>query len=425
MTARYGNLAFKAQIAFFRNKVNVPTATWDDVWLSGHDTGFMVAGATKADLLDDLRKAVAKGIEDGTTLADFRRDFEGIVERHGWTGWTGEGTARGRAWRTRVIWETNLRTSYAAGRWEQLQAKKDFAPYLLYVHDDSVRYPRPHHVAWDGLVLHIDDPWWLTHYPPNGWGCKCKVRSLTRGQLARRGQEVGPAPDSPIDPKTNAPVGIDAGWSYAPGASLPRQADVLRDKAQKLPPAIKAGLLADIDATLAARPPAPPVPSHPAPAAAFRDWFDGVAERLRPTNDYQEVGRISQPALEGLLDHGIAPESARVIVRDTEILHMLRDAKAAALTPTGQRKALARADVRRLPEIIAQPQAVLLDTTDNALIYVFKPTEREAGKLVVRVDYRSKLKGAGKQPVNVVRTGGLVNTANLLADRYRLLEGSL
>ena len=27
----------------------------------------------------------------------------------------------GRNWRTRVIFETNLRTSYAAGRWQQLQ----------------------------------------------------------------------------------------------------------------------------------------------------------------------------------------------------------------------------------------------------------------------------------------------------------------
>lgn len=261
MPARYGNLAFRAQIAFFRGKVNVPTAVWTDVWQAAHDQAFMVAGAAKADLLDDLRQAVTRAIEDGTTLAQFRKDFDALVERHGWTGWTGEGSARGRAWRTRVIYDTNLRTSYAAGRWEQLQAKKDFAPYLEYVHDDSVRYPRPHHQAWDGLILPIDDPWWQTHYPPNGWGCKCTVRALTRGQLERRGLSVDQAPASPTDPKTDAPEGIDKGWAYAPGASRPRQlAANLTQGAQKLPEAIKNDLLRDIDAALAGRAPRPPLP---------------------------------------------------------------------------------------------------------------------------------------------------------------------
>lgn len=263
--ARYGGVAFREQIEFFAGKVNVPTNTWRDVWQGAHDVAFMVAGATKAALLDDIRKAIAKSIEQGGTLEDFRREFNEAVANHDWKGWVGEGSERGRAWRTRVIWETNIRTSYAAGRWAQLQSKKDFAPYLQYVHDDSVRFPRPEHQAWDGLVLHIDDPWWRTHYPPNGWGCQCRVRSLTPGQVARRGLQVGTPPRSPIDPSTGAPEGIDEGWAYAPGANRPRQvAANLGKTARKLPPDVKRSLLADIDAALnnlAAKPAAPPTPS--------------------------------------------------------------------------------------------------------------------------------------------------------------------
>jgi hypothetical protein len=113
-------LPFAEQIAFFRQKINLPSEAWDDIRQAAHDRAFIVAGATKADLLDDLCRAVDKAIATGTTLATFRKDFRAIVGQHGWQGWTGEGTPGGFAWRTRVIYETNLRASYAAGRWAQL-----------------------------------------------------------------------------------------------------------------------------------------------------------------------------------------------------------------------------------------------------------------------------------------------------------------
>lgn len=52
------HLPFAEQIAFFRRKLNVPTERWDDLWQAAHDRAFVVAGAAKADLLEDLRGAV-------------------------------------------------------------------------------------------------------------------------------------------------------------------------------------------------------------------------------------------------------------------------------------------------------------------------------------------------------------------------------
>ncbi len=212
--ADYGSLPFDEQVAFFRNKLNLPTARWDDITQAAHDRAFVVAGAMQADLIADLRAAVAQGIEQGTTLETFRQDFDQIVAKHGWTGWTGEGSAAGRAWRTNVIYATNLRSSYAAGRYQQLQDIKHRRPYWRYVHNDTVTHPRPQHLAWDGTVLPADDPWWGTHFAPNGWGCRCRIESLAARDLQRDG----------IDPKTltrpSAPddlTGIDKGWGYAPG----------------------------------------------------------------------------------------------------------------------------------------------------------------------------------------------------------------
>lgn len=250
------------QLAFFRQKTDLPSDRWDDIWQAEHDHAFIVAGAAKADLLADLRAAVDDAIAKGTGLAQFRKDFDQIVARRGWTGWTGEGSQGGVAWRTRVIWQTNLSTSYAAGRWQQLTDPELAAerPYWRYHHADGLLHPRPLHVAWDGRVLPQNHPFWATHFPPNGWGCHCWVSAATAEDYAAArdaGRAEPPEGWDEIDSKTNAPRGVDAGFAYAPGASV---ADELRAtlaaKRADLPPEIADAL----DAHLARRPQAPEPP---------------------------------------------------------------------------------------------------------------------------------------------------------------------
>jgi hypothetical protein len=250
LTATFGK-PFKEAIAAFRLRLGnlVPTARWDDLWQDQHDRAFMVAGATKADLLADLAAAVEKAIAQGTSLEEFRRDFRKIVEERGWHGWTGEGTKAGEAWRTRVIYRTNMRVSYAAGRMAQL-VEGGFTLWV-YRHGGSVE-PRIIHLGWDGLVLPPDHPFWATHAPPNGWGCSCYVVGARSFAGAQRlgGQPGKPLPDGwqAIDPKTGAPVGIDKGWAYAPGASVVQDVIAqLRTKAKQLPLPLGDDLLSTID----------------------------------------------------------------------------------------------------------------------------------------------------------------------------------
>lgn len=225
---------FPEQVAYFRQKLGnlVPTQFWDDMLAADHDTGFMVAGAMKADLLTDLAAAVDKAITEGRGIEDFRRDFKAIVAKHGWTGWTGEGSVKGEAWRVGVIYRTNSYTSYAAGRLAQLRASN--FPFWVYRHGGSLE-PRPIHLDWNGLILPSDHPFWVTHYPPSDWGCSCYVNGARSEAGARRlggipGKKL-PANWNAINPKTGAPIGIGKGWNYAPGATV---ADAIGAIAPKL-----------------------------------------------------------------------------------------------------------------------------------------------------------------------------------------------
>lgn len=220
------DLSFREQSEFFRRKRNIPTETWLDIYAQQHQYAFTVAGANRNAIVEDFRVALEKVVNDGGTLADFRKDFDDIVARHGWS-YNG-----GRNWRSRVIYETNLNQTYNAGRYEQMLAVRESRPYWEYRHSDAVENPRPLHVSWDGLVLRWDDPWWQQHYPANGWGCQCRVFAIDEDDLEDMGK-TGPdtAPQtvmvdreigqrSPGGPRiVTVPEGVDPGFEYLPSQS--------------------------------------------------------------------------------------------------------------------------------------------------------------------------------------------------------------
>lgn len=216
----YGSLPFEEQIAYFRNKVNVSTERWADIWKQAHDRSFIVAGAMKDDLLADFRSAVDKAISEGKSLNWFKSEFKHIVAKHGWEH---NGHAN---WRSQVIYETNLRQSYTAGREQQIEQIKHRRPYGIYKHSGS-EHPRHDHLSWNNMVLPLDDPWWKTHTPINGFGCKCKKLTASKRTLERLGLEVSQAPkiehydwvDKVTGEVHRVPKGVDPGFDYTPKSS--------------------------------------------------------------------------------------------------------------------------------------------------------------------------------------------------------------
>lgn len=77
----------------------------------------------------------------------------------------------------RTEYDSAVAASQMASRWVQFGQNKRTMPMLQYqtVGDSNVR---DEHQRLDGIVKHIDDSFWNTYYPPNGWRCRCDVQQL-------------------------------------------------------------------------------------------------------------------------------------------------------------------------------------------------------------------------------------------------------
>ena len=153
----------------FRRKLRLPIRTYRDLSGECHAKAFMIAGATNDAMLADFQAAIQKAMDTGTSIQKFRDQFDSLVQAHGWQ-------YRGKpGWRSAVIFNTNMRTSYMAGKWQQAWDNREMTPYLRYV---QVQRPtkRPAHAVWHGIILPITDAFWSVHYPPNGWGCLCTAQ---------------------------------------------------------------------------------------------------------------------------------------------------------------------------------------------------------------------------------------------------------
>lgn len=399
---------FQAQIDFLRAKLRLPSERWDDIQRQAHDRAFMVTGAAKADLLADLHQAVVDAASEGHGLEAFRRDFKAIVAKHGWTGWTGEGSSEGEAWRTRVIYQTNMSTSYWAGRRAQMTDPEylRLRPYWRYIHSDAVMHPRPQHLAWHGLTLRHDHPFWATHFPPNGWGCQCRLATVSaRAGEASAKAGLGEPPEGwdSADAKTGAPVGIDKGFDYAPGAAAHRALQYFIDeKLLRLDARIGADMWRTLRPVLQAE-----------RLAQWHEVFDSVQLGRRALGKAVQVHTVEPATVAALAEHAVALENAAVWMRDTELLHALRDSK------TDRGATLPDEVWRDLPQLLADATPYF-DKGNGSLLYVLNLGKR-AGKVVVYVNFNEKGRFDGVRArivSNFIQTGGMVNKPNLGEARY-------
>lgn len=420
-------LPFAEAVAFFdRRAANpVPSDRWTDMWQQEHATAFTVARSAGYDILGDIRDALRDAIGNGETFENFAKRLRPILQEKGWWGRVqredGEVVQLGSMRRLRTIFDMNLRVSYSAGAWERAQRTKRALPYILYVGilDDRIR---PVHRSWHGTLLPIDHEWWDTHWCPCGWRCRCQNRQVSRLEAQRIGITEFPPSGPPkrwFNPSTGetieVPHGIDPGFGYNVGkAALEGRtagdaAKVMADKLASAPPRVSA------------------LPLPPAilaeQTAEFGRWLDGL-DFTRPRGELRVVGALPAPVLDFLAAPAIArtPLSGAVVLTDRAVGHIMRDTKG-PLRPSVEM-------LRRLPELLARPAAILWDNDKGNLVWVVELAGDRGTRLVVEIDRVERVRGPdGKRttvPLNSIVNGQLINV-DALRDprRYRLIEGGL
>ena len=164
---------------------------WQDVWQDEHGHQFTVSRLARLDLLQALYEAIVQSVQGDLSRKDWMRDAEQLLTDAGWWGTKAvTDPADGEikltkfdAARLRLIYDTNTRQAYATGLWERVERSKRTHPYVRYITKQDERV-RASHRAWDNLVLPVDDAFWKTHWPPNGWRCRCRRFSRSRGSCS-------------------------------------------------------------------------------------------------------------------------------------------------------------------------------------------------------------------------------------------------
>ena len=223
------------------------TFSWQDMWQTEHSHHFTVSRLARLDLLQSIQDSLSRSVAGDLSRRDWMRDTEQLLREAGWWGdkqvldpATGKMvTTRFDPARLKLIFDTNTRQAAAAGQWERIERTRRTHPYLRYItkRDDRVR---PAHAAWDNVTLPVTDAFWQTHYPPNGWRCRCRVvavseREYQAGRTPGGGAMKKQVPEVVTTEFENrrtgevsrVPVGVDPGFDYNPGAARRRELDAL------------------------------------------------------------------------------------------------------------------------------------------------------------------------------------------------------
>jgi SPP1 gp7 family putative phage head morphogenesis protein len=194
---------------WLRSLTSFTRVAYDKLRPQYREAAFTIAKVEEVRLLDAAKDSLDRALATGSTEREFIRDLNAAFDKAGVT--------RLASHHAQTVFQTNIQTAYANGRFQQL-VDPDVVkalPYWQYVTagDDRVR---PAHAAMDQFIARWDDDIWHEWYPPNGYNCRCTVVALGRDEAHELDPNADLAAGGRIPAIEGAPAAPDQGFAQLP-----------------------------------------------------------------------------------------------------------------------------------------------------------------------------------------------------------------
>ena len=173
----FSKMIFKGAVKFLKKKTALTKEEYEALSDRAKAKAFTVAGYAEAVIIQEYLDSLTEAVEQGKTLSEWKQEMDTWLEQHGYEGM--------EPFKAHVIFETNIQTAYNA-------------------------------------VYKYDDPFWKVWYPPNGFRCRCHVRSYSEAQIQARRLEVQKRPPFTVDTETGEMQMLhpDKGFSRNPARDI-------------------------------------------------------------------------------------------------------------------------------------------------------------------------------------------------------------
>ncbi|BCZ13441.1 minor capsid protein [Acinetobacter baumannii] len=350
---------------------------WHETLDNAHSKAFTVAKIARMDLLQDIRQSLITAMQKGQTLEQWKANITPTLQEKGWWGKKTVINPEGREQevqlgsprRLRTIYETNMQSAFAAGRYKAMLAGAETRPYWEWRHI-SISNPRKQHVALNGKIFSYDDPFWSVAYPPSEWGCKCRIIARSRrevegkeiltgkGHASRINEKVGTDRNTGADviaqrTQFNIPT-KDGTLTFAPAAGFngsPATSylidNVMAQRATDL-----MGMSKGLKQTQE-------LLNTPTRAKIHEKFIQNALHLAEPRNETSTIGSLQDVAVKSLYNKGVPLESPILFLSDAIIVNK-------------EYSGIAVSRLMALPQLITEARQVFWDPKSELLFYVLE-----------------------------------------------------
>ncbi|OOD22877.1 phage minor head protein [Acinetobacter baumannii] len=350
---------------------------WHETLDNAHSKAFTVAKVARMDLLQDIRQSLITAMQQGQSLEQWKASITPTLQDKGWWGKkivvNPEGREQevqlGSPRRLRTIYETNMQSAFAAGRYKAMLAGAETRPYWEWRHI-SISNPRKQHVALNGKIFSYDDPFWSVAYPPSEWGCKCRIIARSRREVEGKEILTGKGHARTINEKigTDRNTGMnvvakrtqfniptkDGTLTFAPAAGFngsPATSYLLDN--------VMAQRATDLMGSYKGLKQTQELLNTPTRAKIHEKFIQNALRLAEPRNETSTIGSLQDVAVKSLFSRGVPLESPILFLSDAIIVNK-------------EYSGIAVSRLMALPQLLTEAKQIFWDPKSKLLFYVLE-----------------------------------------------------